>query len=78
MSQTIPAFVQYQQPMFPLRGLWNNAPPEGDYFINCTLDWAAVDATAVQFSVAGNSPVALSQIVALAVDNSRCGADVDF
>lgn len=78
MSQTIPAFVQYQAPMFPLRGLWNHAPAEGDYFVNVVLDWAAFDASAVQFMLAGNSPVSISQIVALSVDNSRCGADVDF
>ncbi len=32
----------------------------------------------MQFSLSGNSPVALSQIVALSVDNGRCGVDVDF
>lgn len=78
MSQTIPAFVQYQQPVVPLRGLWNNAPPEGPYFVNFTLPWGSLAQPAVQFSLSGNSPVALSQIVALSVDNSRCGSDVDF
>jgi hypothetical protein len=76
---TIPAFVQYQSPMFPLRGLWNRAPQEGDQFVNVECDWlVSPPGNAVQFSLSGNSPVALSQIVALAVDNGRCGADVDF
>jgi hypothetical protein len=65
--------------MFPLRGLWHNAPEEGDYLITCEVDWlVSPPGNAVQFSVAGNSPVALSQIVALAVDNSKSGADVQF
>lgn len=65
--------------MFPLRGLWNHAPDEGDYFVNATIVWlVSPPGNAVQFSLSGNSPVALSQIVALAVDNSRSGADVDF
>jgi hypothetical protein len=65
--------------MFPLRGLWNHAPEEGDYLITCEVDWlVSPPGNAVQFSVQGNSPVALSQIVALAVDNSKSGADVQF
>lgn len=77
---TIPPFVQYQQPLFPLRGLWNRAPAEGDLFVNIEVDWLVTTngLTAVQFSLSGNSPVTLSQIVALAVDNSRSGADVAF
>jgi hypothetical protein len=79
LSLTIPAFVQYQSPMFPLRGLWNHAPPEGDQFVNVEIDWlVSPPGNAVQFSLSGNSPVALSQIAALAIDNGRCGADIDF
>jgi hypothetical protein len=65
--------------MFPLRGLWNSTPPEGDKFCNAEIDWlVTTKSSAVQFSLSGNSPVSLSQIVALSVDNSRSGADVDF
>jgi hypothetical protein len=79
MPLSIPAFDQYQSPMFPLRGLWNTKPVEGDKFVNAEIDWlVTTKATAVQFSLSGNSPVSLSQIVALCVDNSRSGADVDF
>jgi len=79
MPITIPPFSQYQAPLVPLRGLWRRAPPEGDYFVNAEIDWAAGGVgTAVQFALSGNSPVSLSQIVALSVDNSRCGADTDF
>ena len=79
MPLNIPAFDQYQQPLVPLRGLWNTAPREGDRYVNAEIDWlVTTKSNAVQFSLSGNSPVTLSQIVALAVDNSRCGADCDF
>ena len=79
MPLNIPAFDQYQQPMIPLRGLWNCAPPEGDKYVNAEIDWLVTTrSNAVQFSLSGNSPVSLSQIAALGVDNSRSGADVAF
>ena len=79
MPLTIPPFNQYQAPIVPLRGLWNAAPPEGDKFITAEIDWLVTTTQqAVQFAVSANSPVSFSQIVALAVDNSRSGADVVF
>jgi hypothetical protein len=80
MPLTIPPFSQYQAPLVPLRGVWNTPPPEGDKFVNIEVDWLVntSNLTAVQFALAGNSPVALSQIAALAIDNSRSGADVVF
>ena len=78
MPLTIPPFSQFQGQLVPLRGLWNVRPPEGDYFINSEIDWGTANTQAVQFNVSGNSPVALSQIVALYVDNRRCGVDADF
>lgn len=66
--------------MYPLRGLWNNAPPEGDRFIACEIDWTVTvpAGQGVQCALSGNSPVAFSQIVSIAVDNARCGSDVQF
>lgn len=81
MPLTIPNFVQFQAPLFPLRGLWNVSPGEGDRFVNAEIDWGTpglTGASCVQFQLSGNSPVAFSQIVAMSVDNSRCGSDVDF
>lgn len=85
MPIVVPPFVQYQEPLFPLRGLWNHAPAEGDRFASAEIDWGlttqglgGVAAQAVQFNLGGNSPVALSQICALVVDNNRCAADVTF
>lgn len=72
--------MQYQAPLVPLRGLWNNAPLEGDKFVSCEIDWGVTtsDTNCVQVQLTSNSPVAISQIVALNVDNSRCGSDVQF
>lgn len=81
MPITVPPFVQYQQPIIPLRGLWNHPPPEGDQFVAAEIDWGVTvpaGTRGVQFSTSANSPVAFSQIVALAVDNSRSGSDVQF
>lgn len=82
MSLTIPAFVQFQGTLFPLRGLWRSEPPEGDRFVNAEIDWGTLSGppgvSCVQFQLSGNSPVAFSQIAAISVDNSRSGVDVDF
>lgn len=80
MPLTIPAFSQYQAPMPPLRGLWNATPKEGDRFVSAEIDWITTTGgyQAQQFSLSGNSPVALSQIVALTIDNALSGADVQF
>lgn len=79
MPLTIPPFNQYQSPIVPLRGLWNAAPVEGDKFVTAEIDWLVTTTQqAVQFAISSNSPVSFSQIAAIAVDNSRCGADVDF
>jgi hypothetical protein len=80
MPITVPPFVQYQAPLYPLRGLWNSAPVEGDRFVSAEIDWGVTTqaANAVQFSLSGNSPVAISQIVAFAVDNSACAVDVQY
>lgn len=78
MPLTVPPFTQFQGQLVPLRGLWNVRPPEGDKFVNCEIDWGSQTTPALQIALSGNSPVALSQIAALYVDNRRCGVDCDF
>lgn len=78
MPLIVPPFTQFQGQLVPLRGLWHKRPAEGDYFVNAEIDWGSQNTIAIQFSLSGNSPVALSQIVALYVDNRRCGVDCDF
>jgi len=76
---TIPPFQQYQGVMVPLRGLWNRKPPEGDRFVSAEIDWLTPGINnCVQFQLSGNTPVPMSQIAALYVDNARCGSDVTF
>lgn len=76
----LPAFSLFQwQIPAPLKGNWNRLPPEGDKLLNAEIDWLSnTTNTAYQFQCGGNSPVALSQLVALYVDNRRCGSDVAF
>lgn len=80
MPIVIPPFVQYQGPLVPLRGLWRTAPPEGEKFVTCEIDWGATTSgsNCVQIQLTSNSVVPLSQIAALNVDNSQCGSDVQF
>lgn len=79
MPLKLPPFNQYQSPIVPLRGLWNSTPIEGDKFVAAEIEWLVTTTQqAVQFAISANSPVSFSQIVALAVDNSRSGSDVQF
>lgn len=76
----VPSSVAYQGMTIPIHGLWNQSPPEGDYLVNFSINWLVQtnNQTAVRCDLAGNSPVALSQIVALSVDNTGSGSDVEF
>lgn len=57
----------------------NHKPDEGDRIISAEIDWGSYPSgQAVQLSLSGNSPVAFTQIIALTVDNSRCGSDTQF
>ena len=80
MPIIVPPFSQYQAPLFPLRGLWNHRPPEGDRFITGEIDWGLTVklGNAVQFQLSGNSPLAFSQIAAFSVDNTRNASDCTF
>jgi hypothetical protein len=82
MPIILPAFqpIQGASGQIPLKGNWSRPPLEGDRFISAEIDWITNTGglTAVQFTVGGNSPVSLSQVVALYVDNRRCGSDISF
>jgi hypothetical protein len=79
MPLTIPPFVAYQAPLFPIAGKWNRKPPEGDKFIPVEIDWGVTVplGQAVQFAL-NAGPVDFSQIVAFSVDNGRCGGSASF
>jgi hypothetical protein len=79
MAVTVPPFVQYQTQPAPLLGRWNTPPAEGDRFINFDQIWTgASPGNAVQINVQGGGVQPLSQIVAIYVDNSRCGSTTSF
>lgn len=79
MPLTIPPSAAYQAPLIFLPGRWNRPPPEGDQFVAVEIDWGSYPAgQGVQVALSGNSPVAFSQIVALSVDNAKCGSDIQF
>lgn len=79
MPLTIPAFQQYQEPITPLNARWRQAPPEGDKAVTLALDWATMGGPSKALQItAGNNPQQFSQIVAMYVDNRRCGVDVAF
>lgn len=79
MPVTIPAFVQYQEPITPVNAPWRHPPLEGDKLVNLALDWGTMGGAqhTLQVSI-GNNPVQFSQICAVYVDNRRCGVDVAF
>lgn len=79
MPLTIPPSAAYQAPLIALPGKWNNPPPEGDNIVALEIDWGSYPpGQGVQVALSGNSPVAFSQIVAMTVDNAKCGSDIQF
>ncbi len=81
MPVTVPPYLQQQVSPPPLRGLWNKPPPEGDRFVNYDVVWgggATPQDNAVQVNLQSGSTTIISQIVAIYVDNSRCGATASF
>lgn len=80
MSTTIPAATNYPNPtvMIPCRSL--KRPAEGDYQINFAVEWGTMGGTnkSVNCNLQNNNVQPFSQIVAMAVDNSDCTADVRF
>lgn len=86
MTITVPVARNYQSPLnfIPSRlaGIANNAPPEGNGLISCEIDWGVMGGpnNTVTLNPQANTanPNSISQICALAIDNSTCGAPVQF
>lgn len=81
MGIIIPVATNYQSPLTAVPTRWQNeSPPEGPSMIPCEIDWGSMGGTAkcVYINVQNNTYANFSQIVALSVDNSNCGADVEF
>jgi hypothetical protein len=80
MPLAIPPAVNYPSPLIALPTKWENTPPEGPMIVPCEIDWGIMGGSNnnVSINMQNNAVLNFSQIVALSVDNSNCGADVQF
>ena len=80
MALRIPQSVNYPSPLVALPTRIQDAAPEGPQFVPCEIDWGGMGgpANCVFFNMQNNATLNFSQIVALKVDNSQSGADVQF
>lgn len=87
MSLVIPASKNYQSPLIATVSRIGRVPPDGPRQVSLEFDWLAMglttgagptSVTALQVNMSNNATLKFSQIVALKVDNSQCGADVEI
>lgn len=81
MSMTVPPAVNYQSPLVSFPTRWQNEKPtEGPRQIPCEIDWGSMGGAnnCLNINIQNNAVQNFSQIVALKVDNSLSGADVQF
>jgi hypothetical protein len=83
MALTVPVAQNYQSPLIFVPSVWqNDSPREGAGSIACEIDWGTMGGTnnCVSINPQTNTanPQSISQICALKIDNSSCGADVQF
>ncbi len=80
MTLSVPPAVNYQSPLIAVPTRWDQAPIEGSKIIPCEVDWGTMGGTSncVSFNLQNNATLNFSQIVALSIDNSACGADIEF
>lgn len=81
MPLVIPPAVNYQSPLVAVPTRWQNEnPPEGPKMIPVEIDWNTMGGAnnCVFINLQNNATLNFSQIVALAVDNSSCGGDIQF
>jgi len=80
MALSVPPAVNYQSPLIAVPTRWDQAPVEGSKIIPCEIDWGTMGGTSncVSFNLQNNATLNFSQIVALSIDNSACGSDIEF
>lgn len=86
MTFVLPPSVNYQSPIQSLPDTWQqNNPPEGARMIPFQIQWGTMGGAASQKAVSCNvrgggqqSPNDFTNINALSIDNSQCGADIQF
>ena len=77
----IPNALPLGNPVIPIPSIMRRAPEEGDKSIPFVVEWArpiARNLDTVSINLQGNSPLDFRQITGLIVDNSQCGASLDF
>lgn len=80
MPFQVPNAVNYPSPLNAVPSRWASDPVEGPKIVNCEVDWGTMGGAAktLNFNLQNNATLNFSQIVALAIDNSGCGADLQF
>lgn len=78
MPITLPPAKNYASPLTAVPVRWNLPPREGPKMIVCEVVWANYPGNCVNFNLQNNAALEFSQIIALSIDNSQCGADVEF
>lgn len=80
MSILVPPAVNYQSPLVSIPTQWQVNPPEGPRFIPFEIDWGVMGGPnqCVAFSLQSNAAQTFSRLIAISLDNSQCGADVQF
>jgi hypothetical protein len=80
MPLTIPVAKNYPNQLVAIPSRVLSDPPEGNKTIPVEIDWATMGGpgNCVTLNVQNNAALSFSQIVALSIDNSACGADVEF
>lgn len=81
MPLIIPVAKNYQNPVNSLPAIFGQTePPEGPRLVPIEIDWGTMASPegAVSINLYGGGAQTLSQIVAISVDNSGCGADIQF
>jgi hypothetical protein len=80
MSLMIPPAKNYPGPLIFLRSIIDKAPVEGNRMVPIEIDWGAMGGpnNCVAFNLSQLGPLDFSQIVAISIDNSACGSDIQF
>lgn len=80
MPISIPPSVNYQSPLNAIPSRVLSAPKEGNHQIPCEILWGTMGGAnkCVAFNIQNNATLEISQIAAIKVDNSACGASIQF
>lgn len=80
MALTVLPAVNYQSPLNAVPTRVGAEPKEGRKIIPVEIDWGTMGGpnNTVSLNLQNNATLEFSQIIALSVDNSQCGGDIQF